>query len=637
MAEAIRILLIEDSSDDALLAVRALERAGLSIYADRVQTLEALGGALRGGAWDIVLSDHGMPGFDALSALALVHRLAPDVPFLLVSGTIGEERAVAAIKAGAYDYVPKGSLARLPDTVRRALREAAERRARARAEEIAHRSMEQLGAIHDASPVGIVTLDAAARVMTWNRAAALAFGRSVEEAAGQPLPLDAAAAAVFDRLVRRTLHGDAVADVEIETHRAPHGARLILSCSTAPLRGAAGEVVGLVTVLADITRRRELEHQMQLTQRLEALGRLAGGIAHDFNNLLTAILGTAEVLVEDLKDDPRAADAGDIKEAALRAAALTKQLLAFSRRQVLQLEVLDVNALVRDLERMLGRLLGERIHLRTALAPTVGAVRADPSQLEQVLVNLAINARDAMEAGGVLTITTDDVHLEEPPAGERDMVRAGPYVRLAVTDTGSGMDEATRGRVFEPFFTTKPRGRGTGLGLSTVYGIIKQSGGYIWVSSEPGRTTTFEVYLPRIAETPVRSPDRPLVDTPVDGTETILVVEDEAPVRALIRRILTDRGYTVLIAATGEEALTVAAGAGQIALLVTDVVMPGMSGRDLADRLVARTPGLKVLFASGYTDDEIVRHGPLNPHTPFLPKPFTPEGLLRQIRAVLDG
>ena len=638
MADRVRVLLIEDSSDDALLAVRALERAGFAVENDRVQNMRDLEAALRSGPWDVVLSDHSMPGFDALSALAMVRRLAPDAPFLLVSGTIGEERAVAAIKAGAYDYVPKGTLTRLPDTIQRALRESAERRARARAEELAHHSTELLRALHDASPVGIVTLDVTGSVTTWNRAAERILGRTAGEAAGHPLPLDTAAAAAFEQLLRRTLQGDGVADVELETHRAHGGAALVLSCSTAPLRNAVGEVVGLVAVLADVTRRRELEQHVQLTQRLESLGRLAGGIAHDFNNLLTAILGTAQILIEELGEDPRAEDAREIKDAGMRAATLTKQLLAFSRRQMLQPEVLDLNLLVHDLEKMLRRLLGEDIELRTSLAADLGAVLADPGQIEQVIVNLAINARDAMEQGGVLTIETANTTLVDPPPGERPVVKAGQYVQLSVTDTGTGMDEATRGRAFEPFFTTKERGRGTGLGLATVYGIVKQSGGYVWVTSEPGRGATFRVYLPLVDETPVRAPERPHPERSVRGSETILVVEDEEPVRSLIQRFLTTQGYNLLIASGGDEALAVAAAAdAPIALLVTDVVMPGLGGRALADRLVAQRPGLKVLFVSGYTDDDIGRRGVLDPRTPFLAKPFTPEGLLRKIRDVLDA
>ena len=640
MADTIRVLLIEDSSDDATLATRALERSGLSVKSRVVETIGGLETALRGGTWDIILSDNSMPGFDALEAMGLVRRLAPNVPFLLVSGTIGEERAVAAMKAGAYDYVPKSNLHRLSGVVERALREGKERHARASAEEAARRAGDQLRALHDASPVGIVTLQGSGRVITWNRAAERMFGRSEADATGQELPLDGPAAAVFDRLLQRTIQGDAVADVELETH-GPAGTVIMLSCSTAPLRDAAGDVSGLVAVFADVTRRRELEQHFHLTQRLESLGRLAGGIAHDFNNLMTAILGTSQMLIEDLGGDPRSEEAVEIKEAAQRAAALTKQLLAFSRRQVLQPEVLDLNTLITDLEKMLRRLLGEHVELRTTLARDLGTVRADPGQLEQVIVNLAINARDAMPQGGVLTIETANARLVEPPPGEQPDVRAGDYVMITVTDTGTGMNATTRARVFEPFFTTKERGRGTGLGLATVYGIVKQSGGYIWVASEPGHGATFRTYLPRVNGpiAPAR-PDRntPVPPRPVQGTETILVVEDEEPVRALTRRILAGKGYNVITAGSGAEAIAlVATHKDAIHILISDVIMPGMGGRQLAERLRAGRPKLKVLFVSGYTDDDVIQQGILDPGMPFLAKPFTPESLLRKIRDVLDG
>jgi hypothetical protein len=615
-----------------------LRDGGLAVSTDRVLTVAGLETALRGGTFDLILSDHAVPGFDVLEALELVGRLAPDVPFVLVSGTIGEERAVAAIKAGAYDYVPKGGLKRLPSVVERALRETSERRARAAAEEAARRSTEQLRALHDASPVGIVTLDGSGQVITWNHAAERVFGRSV--AAHAPLPLDAAAAAAFERLLQRTLQGDWAADVEIETARSPTG-KAVLSCSTAPLRDAAGEVSGLVAVFADVTRRRELEQHFHLTQRLESLGRLAGGIAHDFNNLMTAILGTSELLIQDLGNDRGGEEAKEIREAAQRAAALTKQLLAFSRRQMLQPELLDLSAMVRNLEKMLRRLLGEHIELRTRLAPDVGAVRADPGQIEQVIVNLAINARDAMPQGGVLTIATANAHLVEAPSGEQPTVRPGDYVMLVVADSGVGMDAVTKARIFEPFFTTKERGHGTGLGLATVYGVVKQSGGYIWVTSAPQEGATFRTYLPRVAGVatgPLRPSERLDDERPTAGTETVLVVEDEEPVRTLTRRVLSAKGYTVLTAASGGEALALVDGrTSVIDALVTDVVMPGMGGRLLAERLRTQCPGLKVLFVSGYTEDDIKQHGTLDPGTPFLAKPFTPDALLRKIRDVLDG
>jgi CheY-like chemotaxis protein len=368
------------------------------------------------------------------------------------------------------------------------------------------------------------------------------------------------------------------------------------------------------------------------------VGQLAGGIAHDFNNLLTAITGYGDLLYEDMpEDDPKRADVGEIRQAAQRAAQLTRQLLAFSRKQVLQPRVIDLNGVVSGMEAMLGRLLGETIHLRTKLAPQLGSVRADPGQVEQVVMNLAVNARDAMATGGELTIETADMDLDEDYARTHIGAKSGSYVMLAVHDNGSGMDPATQARLFEPFFTTKGPGRGTGLGLSTVYGIVKQSEGYIWVYSEVGHGTTFKIYLPRV-EARVDAPARPTPLAPPGGTETVVVVEDADLLRALARRILEGAGYKVLTARSGAEALSIAAShAGPIHLLLTDVVMPEMGGAELASRLSQRLPRLAVLYMSGYTDDAIIRHGVLQDGVPFIQKPFTAEGLLRRVREVLDA
>ena len=374
---------------------------------------------------------------------------------------------------------------------------------------------------------------------------------------------------------------------------------------------------------------------------MEAIGRLAGGVAHDFNNILTAIGGYTDLLLADLPaGDHRRHDVEEISQAAQRAAGLTHQLLAFSRRQVLQPKVISFNALVPDIEKMLRRLIGEDILLATVLDRRLGNVRADPGQLEQVIVNLAVNARDAMPNGGRLTIETRNVELDEVYATDHPSVKPGRYVMLAVTDTGVGMDEETKARIFEPFFTTKVRGKGTGLGLATVYGIVQQTGGHIWPYSEPGRGTTMRVYLPRVDDPtdPIEHPgDAALA---VGGTETILIVEDEAPVRAVTRHLLQRNGYTVMEAADGPAALALVDGeaAGQhIDLLLTDVIMPGMSGRELADQLRVRRPNLRVLFMSGYTDDAVVRHGMLEPGLAYLEKPFRPTTLLRKVRGVLEN
>ena len=400
-----------------------------------------------------------------------------------------------------------------------------------------------------------------------------------------------------------------------------------------------GRLVGILGIGRDVTERVQLEQQLRQAQKMEAVGRLAGGIAHDFNNILTAITGYADLLLEDLgATDPRRQDADEIHKAADRAAGLTRQLLAFSRQQVLQPTVLEVNKLVSDLEKMLRRLLGEDVELGTRLAPTTGRVKADPGQLEQVIMNLAVNARDAMPNGGKLTLETGNVNLDEAYAADHYPARAGPFVLLAVSDTGIGMSEETQAHMFEPFFTTKEKGKGTGLGLATVYGIIKQSGGFIWVYSEVGHGTTFKLYLPRVEELAERASQPAQARARAGrGTETVLVVEDEAPVRSVARQVLERHGYTVLEAPSAEAALDIATRySGIIHLLLTDVVMPGLNGRELASRLATLRPDARVIFMSGYTDDAVTRHGVLEPGSAYVQKPFTPDAIARKVREVLD-
>ena len=381
---------------------------------------------------------------------------------------------------------------------------------------------------------------------------------------------------------------------------------------------------------------RRLEEQLLQSQKMEAIGRLAGGIAHDFNNLLTIIQGYSAVALDTVeKHSPLYDDINEVNKAALRAAALTKQLLAFSRRQVLEPKVLNLNHLVSDMDRMLRRLIGEDVDLVTILEPTLESVRADPGQIEQTIMNLAVNSRHAMRQGGRLTIETANVELDDAYARIHEGVVAGTYVMLAVSDTGTGMDEETKRSIFEPFFTTKTPGEGTGLGLSMVYGFVKQSGGTIWVYSEPGKGSTFKIYLPRVEQRPnVISQPQPA--KPALGFETILVVEDEEGVRKLIASILVKNGYTVLQARDGNEALSLCeAHTDPIQLLFSDVVMPQMSGPELAVRLASLQPEMKVLFMSGYTDNPVVLHGIIDADMPFLHKPFTPAGLTEKVREVL--
>jgi PAS domain S-box-containing protein len=406
-----------------------------------------------------------------------------------------------------------------------------------------------------------------------------------------------------------------------------------------PIADASGAITHFMAIKEDITERLQLEAQFRQAQKMESVGQLASGIAHDFNNLLTVINGMSELLLAQVnQDDPMRADVQEISRAGERAATLTRQLLAFSRQQILESRVLDFNMIVSGMESLLGRLLGEDIELVIKLTPEVGRVKADPGQIEQVLSNLAVNARDAMPQGGQLTIETENVTTDQDYALQHGVVvPPGSYVLLTVSDSGVGMDEATLARIFEPFFTTKGLGRGTGLGLSTVYGVVKQSLGFVWVYSEVGRGTSFKILLPRVTEAAGTDRPEPAVASST-GTETILLAEDNAGLRKLATRVLEPAGYTVLEAATGEEALHMLEHSREpVHLLLSDVVMPGMSGRQLAERIAETRPGMKVLYMSGYTSDTIVRHGVLEARVPFLNKPFTSAALLRKVREVLDS
>lgn len=403
-----------------------------------------------------------------------------------------------------------------------------------------------------------------------------------------------------------------------------------------------GKPICGVGISLDVTERHALEQQYRQSQKMEAVGQLAGGVAHDFNNLLTVILGYAGLLAEEYEEgDPRRRDVDEIRQAGERAAALTRQLLAFSRRQVLQSTIVDLNALTHSLVNMLRRLIGEHIELTLTLSSALGAVKTDPGQLEQVIMNLTVNARDAMPDGGRLTVETANVDLDEAYGKGHglDAFSGGRFVMLAVSDTGVGMDEATQRRIFEPFFTTKPRDQGTGLGLATVYGIVKQSGGYVWAYSEPGRGTTFKIYLPRVDEPAARMSETHVPDAAIGrGSETIMLVEDEDSVRALSRTVLERLGYRVLVAANPQEALAMMATHSEpIDLLLTDIMMPGDTGPELFRRLSAVRPTTRVLYTSGYADQAIISRGVLEAGAPFLQKPFSVAALARKVREVLDS
>jgi PAS domain S-box-containing protein len=495
-----------------------------------------------------------------------------------------------------------------------------------------------------------VALNAAANAMVitdrdgtveWiNPAFTALTGYSADEALGRN-PRDLVRSGVHDQAFYQNLWDTVLAGHVWRcgdmTNRRKDGSLYQEAQTITPVKDARGAVTHFIAIKRDLTEQRHLEAQLNQAQRMESVGRLAGGIAHDFNNLLTVINSYAQLAAAELREgDPLHEMLQEIEGAGQRAAALTRQLLVFSRRQVVQPVVFDLHAVVADMEKMLQRLIGEDVALVVTPADHVGHVKADPGQIEQVIMNLAVNARDAMPAGGALTLETANVELDEAYVAQHATVHAGSYVMLAISDTGVGMDEATRERIFEPFFTTKGPGKGTGLGLSTVYGIVTQSGGHVWVYSEVGKGTTFKIYLPRVEEAAdERRPIRTLA--PARGTETILLVEDETAVRVLARRILEAAGYTVLPAANGGEALLILERFHDpVHLMMTDVVMPGMSGPELATRLSTLRPGMKVLYTSGYTDDEVVRRGILTDAVRFINKPYAVSELTRKVREVLD-
>ena len=490
-------------------------------------------------------------------------------------------------------------------------------------------------------PLACVQFDADLRVTDWNPAAERIFGFPKDEVLGMGPPYEKIVPKSFwpevGPLLARIKAGDMAAH-SVNQNLTKDGRTITCEWFNTPLLDEGGRFTGLLCLAQDLTARLLLEEQFRQAQKMEAFGQLAGGVAHDFNNLLTIINGYSDLLLGRLPpSDPSRMLVSEIHKAGERSAGLTRQLLAFSRQQVLAPRVLDLNVVVGDTASMLRRVIGEDVKLTTTTANGLWPVKADPGQIEQILLNLAVNARDAMPTGGKLTIETGNVVLDETYAASHPDASAGAHVLLAVSDSGCGMSTAVLAKIFEPFFTTKGPGKGTGLGLATVYGIVKQSGGHIGVYSELGVGTTFKVYLPRAEHEAGGPKSHPAIRMPPRGTETVLVVEDEEAVRTLTRQILQNAGYTVLEASSGVEALRVATGhPGTVHLLVTDVVMPGLGGQAAAERLAERHPGLRVLFVSGYTDDAVVRHGVLHDQVNFLQKPFTPAALAWKVREVLD-
>ncbi len=518
---------------------------------------------------------------------------------------------------------------------------------RKRVEEALRESEERFRQMYDEAPVGYHELDREGRIIRVNRRELEMLGYTDEELLGRPVWKFVVEEEMTRQVIMAKITGDVPFHETFErTYRRKDGTTLPVLIQDRIIRNKKGRITGIRSMIEDITERRRAEKALQKSeeqlrqwQRVEAIGRLAGGVAHDFNNLLMTIKGCSELLLGGLdQSDPRCEEVEEIRKAAERATALTRQLLAFGRRQVLQPQVLDLNEVVANMDRMLQRLIGEDIQLLTVLDSGLWPVKVDPGQIEQVIMNLAVNARDAMPGGGKLTIETANVVLDEGYARRHVSVSPGPCVMVAVTDTGCGMDKEIQAHLFEPFFTTKKTGEGSGLGLSTVYGIVKQSGGNIWAYSELGQGTTFKIYLPRVEEAvkTYRPKTAPAVSP--GGSETILLVEDEEAVRTIVSKILQNRGYTVLEAHHGNEALQICEHhEGPIHLMVTDVVMPQLSGRELAERLMLLRPEIRVLFMSGYPDNALVHHGVLGAGTAFLQKPFSLNALECKVRELLDA
>ena len=823
MSVPLRVLMVEDSEDDTLLIARQLRHGGYELSIERVDTLEAFDVALSRQPWDAIIADYSMPRFSGLAALKRLQESGLDLPFIVVSGTIGEAIAVEAMKAGAHDYVMKDNLARLVPAVQRELREAESRLARQRAEEWLRESEARYRQSVENSPNPIFTVDRQGIIQMWNRACEQVFQYEVDAIKGRVyhrLLWNPEDQATLEALLAQAWQGHPVNEQELYC-RCKDGTQRITATRIYPVRDLEGQIEGCVFTNTDITKRKRAErllqalnmaslamqkaltteeifttvgeefkkigfscailltnedqsrlfpkyysyegkvvkaaeklmgvqaegfslpvekialfmetiwkgetvfvdgadglrhtlppalrrfakqlikvleipksvdaplivedkvigllsvqsddlteddmpaitafaHQMSAAwrkarlvqdletsleelkqtqaqllqaQKMEAIGRLAGGVAHDFNNTLTVIHLSTQLLKRQLRsEDPLWEYVQQIEEAGERAAALTKQLLSFSRREIVEPRVVDLSREIGNLSRMLQRIISEDIELVTVLADNLWPVYLDPAQIDQAIVNLVVNARDAMPSGGRLTIETTNIVFDEAYAARHVDVQPGEYVRLTVSDTGVGMDEEVKSHLFEPFFTTKERGEGTGLGLSSVFGIVKQNAGHIWVYSQVGQGTTFQIYLPRTREIGAPVSPRPIASSIVRGTETILVVEDDTAVRGLALQILRTHGYQVLAAGSGAEALRISREHDSpIHMLLTDVVMPHMSGKELAEQLQSQRPDMRVLYMSGHSHQVMEEGGVL------LPKPFTAETLTQKIRVVLDA
>ena len=652
--EQIDILLVEGNPAHAEQIRLSFETAASSATLTVVQSLAEARAQITRRPPDVAIIDRLLPDGEWIELLVPDEKRVPFPMVIVISQ--GDEQV---LKEGALEYVvaSETALLEMPRTVERLMREWDNIVRRKRAEKALQEYEARLHSIVKSIPDIIYSLDSEGRI-TFVSDAVKRYGYFPDELIGahffELIHPDDREKARYCFNERRT--GDrSTRSLEVRLlrrDREPIPSSMdagVVDESPVLLFNAEGiyasrdsrfqELVGTQGVARDITERKRLEEQLLQSQKIEAVGQLAGGIAHDFNNMLTAILTTCEFLMLTTdSDDPKREDIELIQEAGERASNLTQQILAFSRRQIQNPEVLDLNEVIGEMHKMLRRLIGENIELVRVSGADLDKVKADRTQIEQVVMNLVLNARDAMPQGGKLTIETTAAELDEGDAIPHPSVRPGRYVMLTVSDTGFGMDADTQSQIFEPFFTTKEEGHGTGMGLSTVFGIVEQNGGSIWTHSEVGVGTTFKIYLPKIEEEVEEGEDESSFEELPRGTERILLVEDDYLVRQQVQRMLIRAGYDVLEAQNGNEALEICARLdGQIALLLTDVIMPQMSGKELADRLVEEIPEIKVIFMSGYADETIIHHGMLQPETIFIPKPFSGKTLATTVRQTLDG
>jgi PAS domain S-box-containing protein len=647
MPGELRILVLEDNIYDAELAIATLELAGYSCGWDLVSTREAYLEHIDRQCYDVVLSDYSLPAFDGLSAVRILRERDLDMPFILISGTLGEETAIESLKAGATDYVVKSHLERLVPVVGRALRERDEQRQRRQAEAALLRAEARYRDLFENANDMIYTRDLDGNFTSVNAMAERITGYTRDELMAMNISRIVAAGYGMVHTEAELRQREAVGAnnaEEVEFIR-KDGSRMWVDVNVR-LIYEDGQAIGVQGIARDISERRraeevrrQLEDQLLQAQKMESIGTLAGGVAHDFNNMLTAIIGNIQLALDGVQpDSPDYPLLIEIEKAANRATSLTRQLLTFSRRQPLERRTIDLNGAINELSHMLLRIIGEDIEIAIRLAPDIAPIYADPAQIQQVVMNLAVNARDAMPSGGKLTIATSEVMLDEAACRNYPWARPGRYARIIVADTGVGIDPDTQLRIFEPFFTTKERGKGTGLGLSVVYGIVKQHEGFVQVASEPGRGATFSTFLPAPAHTvDVAGPQPPPMVR--GGDETILVAEDEASLRYLAATVLERLGYTVLLAKDGQEALELfVSDPARIDLVILDMVMPRFGGRDALDRMRSIRPDLPALFVTGYDDKGPRPAAPSYTHSAhILHKPYRVDALGWRVREILDN